>query len=167
MKDLTRNFEDLANAIVAQAARDFAQAIVNNDEAEMKSLISFFASKWYQMLTNANPEYILRKMREGAERFKFMADCAFEDLHKLVDRPRYMFVCPICGGNVKLRSTSKISTTFPYYQYFYNRLKCTTCELEANQWIYTTESKRTRNFYERTEKNGSKRGKRLIEQRGI
>lgn len=69
---MDRNFEDLANAIVVQAARDYREAAKilkrnpKNSVAEYtkKEVEAFFRSSWYKVLTNLDPEFLLEKLKE-------------------------------------------------------------------------------------------------------
>ena len=64
-------YQALANAIVAQAAKDYCAALKyhlthpNNRKVERKvnKLEDFFHSDWFQVLTDADCEYLLREMR--------------------------------------------------------------------------------------------------------
>ena len=64
-------YEDLANAIVIQAARDYADAFWGKDiqdssntpEEIMKDVEKFFHSDWYKMLTKSNPDRILQDVK--------------------------------------------------------------------------------------------------------
>lgn len=65
-------YENLANAIVAQAARDYLAALKKlkknpgNRTAmdEAMRLEKFFHSGWYGVLTNIDGDYLIRKLRE-------------------------------------------------------------------------------------------------------
>ncbi len=67
-------YQELANAIVIQAAKDYMAAIralrknpgskAADDEA--MSLEQFFHSRWYAALTDINPEYLINKLRRKA-----------------------------------------------------------------------------------------------------
>jgi hypothetical protein len=67
-------YENLANAIVAQAARDYLTALrrlKKNPENrtamdEAMRLENFFHSGWYGVLTSIDPDYLIRKLREKA-----------------------------------------------------------------------------------------------------
>ena len=62
----------LANAIIIQAGKDYVAALKklkngrrNTDaEAEIKSIERFFRSDYYSMLTDVDPEFLIRKLRE-------------------------------------------------------------------------------------------------------
>ena len=66
------NYEELANAIIVQAVKDYRSARKNLkkdpcDKAARKSLVeieSFFSSDWIKILTNADGEMILRTLKE-------------------------------------------------------------------------------------------------------
>ena len=65
-------YQNLANAIVAQAAQDYLSALkklkknprnrIAMDEA--MQLEKFFHSGWYEILTDVDPDYLIRKLRE-------------------------------------------------------------------------------------------------------
>ena len=65
-------YENLANAIVAQAARDYLTALrrlrrnPDNKTAmdEAMRLARFFHSGWYGVLTSVDPDYLIRRLRE-------------------------------------------------------------------------------------------------------
>ena len=77
-KELTPE-ERLANAIVVQACRDYLEAktkirdyeddekLVKESESTIKSILRFFNSDWFNMLTNVKPEYLIRKLDEAFE----------------------------------------------------------------------------------------------------
>jgi hypothetical protein len=65
-------YQNLANAIVAQAAQDYLSALkklkknprnrMAMDEA--MQMEKFFHSGWYGVLTGVDPDYLIRKLRE-------------------------------------------------------------------------------------------------------
>ena len=65
-------YENLANAVIAQAAADYrrllkrAQKNPANREAldEALQVERFFRSGWYQRLTNVDGEFLIRKLQE-------------------------------------------------------------------------------------------------------
>ena len=65
-------YENLANAIVAQAARDYLAALkkLKKNPGNRKAmddamrLEKFFHSGWYGVLTSVDPDYLIRKLRE-------------------------------------------------------------------------------------------------------
>lgn len=54
-------YENLANAIVLQAVKDYR---LTDDEAELAEIESFFRSDWFGVLTDVDPEYLIRKLRK-------------------------------------------------------------------------------------------------------
>ena len=71
-QDIEYGYEELANAIIIQAAKDYRSALKrlkknpeNKKAATMKRECErFFHSPWYTMLTDVNPNYILNRIRE-------------------------------------------------------------------------------------------------------
>ena len=65
-------YQNLANAIVAQAAQDYLSALKRlkknprNRTAmdEALQMEKFFHSGWYGVLTGVDPDYLIRKLRE-------------------------------------------------------------------------------------------------------
>ena len=65
-------YENLANAIVCQAVKDYRQilkvCIQYPDDAEWQrekeELERFFKSKWYSILTELDGEWLMRKIKE-------------------------------------------------------------------------------------------------------
>jgi len=54
-------YEELANAIVLQAVKDYR---LHDDEPELASIERFFRSGWFGVLTNINPEMLIAKLRK-------------------------------------------------------------------------------------------------------
>ena len=54
-------YENLANAIVLQAVKDYR---LTDDEAELAEIESFFRSDWFGVLTDVDPEYLIRRLRK-------------------------------------------------------------------------------------------------------
>ena len=54
-------YEELANAIVLQAVKDYR---LNDDEHELASIERFFRSGWFSTLTSINPEMLISKLRK-------------------------------------------------------------------------------------------------------
>ena len=65
-------YEELGNAIILQAVKDYRRAIRRlakgrrNKEAQImkKDCLTFFHSGWYEMLTQVDPDYLIRKLDE-------------------------------------------------------------------------------------------------------
>lgn len=54
-------YEELANAIVLQAVKDYR---LTDDEAELAEIERFFRSGWFGVLSKVDPEYLTRKLRK-------------------------------------------------------------------------------------------------------
>lgn len=71
MSDI-RNYENLANAIILQAVKDYRAAgrkLKKKPDntlarAEIGSIERFFRSGWYKYLTDVDGEMLIRKLRE-------------------------------------------------------------------------------------------------------
>ena len=53
--------EELANAIVLQAVKDYR---LHDDEQELANIECFFRSDWFSILTNIDPEMLVAKLRK-------------------------------------------------------------------------------------------------------
>lgn len=68
MKDA---YENLANAIVAQAAKDYKRALLRlkavpdnqNAQEDVAELEAFFRSGWYGLLTSLNGDLLMKQIR--------------------------------------------------------------------------------------------------------
>ena len=68
-------YENLANAIVLQAVKDYRDALKrlkkkpNNQAAKSGAMECerFFCSSWYKALTSVDGEYLIQKLREEAK----------------------------------------------------------------------------------------------------
>lgn len=54
-------YEELANAIVLQAVKDYR---LTDDEAELAEIECFFRSGWFGVLSKVDPEYLIRNLRK-------------------------------------------------------------------------------------------------------
>lgn len=60
MEDL-KHYEDLANAIILMAVKDYRQT---KCESTLTEIERFFRSGWFRMLTNINGEQLIRELRK-------------------------------------------------------------------------------------------------------
>lgn len=61
-------YQELANAIVLQAVKDYR---LHDDEQELASIERFFRSDWFGVLTNINPEILITKLRKEKVRYEY------------------------------------------------------------------------------------------------
>ena len=61
-------YEELANAIVLQAVKDYR---LQDDDQELASIERFFRSDWFGVLTNINPEILITKLRKEKVRYEY------------------------------------------------------------------------------------------------
>jgi len=63
-------YEELANAIVAQAARDYMSALRKGYKGHYQkvTLERFFRSSHFRRLTDVDPEYMITRLREEAKK---------------------------------------------------------------------------------------------------
>lgn len=72
---MSEPYENLANAIVLQAVKDYRDALKRlkkkpSNKAAMADALAcerFFHSGWYKTLTNVDGEYLINKLREEAK----------------------------------------------------------------------------------------------------
>ena len=60
-------YEELANAIVLQAVKDYR---LHDDEQELASIERFFRSGWFNTLTSIDPEMLISKLRKEKVRYQ-------------------------------------------------------------------------------------------------
>ena len=58
-------YEELANAIVLQAVKDYRNAELQQD---MNEIERFFRSGWFGVLTTIDPEVLIHKLKEEKKR---------------------------------------------------------------------------------------------------
>ena len=71
---MTDAYENLANAIILLAVKDYRQALKllsknphsRSAMATVKGMERFFRSDWYETLTSVDGEMLIRKLREEA-----------------------------------------------------------------------------------------------------
>ena len=69
------NYQDLASAVVVQAAKDYRRALKrlvkfpsnHNTKQEIKQLEAFFRSDYYQLLTSLDGELLMDKLKQEVE----------------------------------------------------------------------------------------------------
>ena len=61
-------YENLANAIILQAVKDYR---LHDDEKELASIERFFRSGWFNTLTSINPEMLISKLRKEKVRYDY------------------------------------------------------------------------------------------------
>lgn len=54
-------YEELANAIILQAVKDYR---LTNDERELQEIERFFRSGWFGVLSKVNPEFLIQSLRK-------------------------------------------------------------------------------------------------------
>ena len=59
--DNMKLWEDFANVIIIKAADDYRKT---NDEMELEEIEKFFTSAWFGVLSRADGEKILKKLKE-------------------------------------------------------------------------------------------------------
>lgn len=61
-------YEELANAIVLQAVKDYR---LHDNEQQLARIERFFLSGWFGVLTNINPEVLIAKLRKEKVRYEY------------------------------------------------------------------------------------------------
>ena len=54
-------YEDLANAIILQAVKDYR---LTDDERELQEIARFFRSSWFGVLSKVDPEFLIKELRK-------------------------------------------------------------------------------------------------------
>lgn len=60
-------YENLANAIIIQAAEDYRKALNDSAQREQRTIERFFRSEWFGVLTGLDPETLIRKLKQEAK----------------------------------------------------------------------------------------------------
>ena len=58
-------YENLANAIILQAVKDYR---LTDDEQELQEIERFFRSGWFGVLSKVDPEYLIKKLRKEKQK---------------------------------------------------------------------------------------------------
>jgi hypothetical protein len=61
-------YENLANAIVLQAVKDYR---LHDDEPELASIERFFRSGWFGVLTRIDPEMLITNLRKEKVHYEY------------------------------------------------------------------------------------------------
>ena len=56
-------YEELANAIILQAVKDYRKALKHDERGRKREIERFFRSGWFSILTNISGEMLIRKLR--------------------------------------------------------------------------------------------------------
>ena len=60
-------YENLANAIIIQAAEDYRRALESDNRGTQREIERFFRSDWFIVLTDLNPELLLKRLKQEAK----------------------------------------------------------------------------------------------------
>lgn len=64
---MINGYENLANAIIIQAADDYRKALNDSAQGEQRTIERFFRSEWFGVLTGLDPETLIRKLKQEAK----------------------------------------------------------------------------------------------------
>ncbi len=72
---MNNGYHELANAIILQAVKDYRTLKMGMKEnpwnttlaKQMSDLMQFFHSQWFRQLTDAHPDYLIKKLGEEDE----------------------------------------------------------------------------------------------------
>ena len=68
IRPLMNPYEELANAIVLQAIKDYRRLWHwTKDDHVKHELVRFFYSEWFSILTKLDPTYLIEKLEEEAD----------------------------------------------------------------------------------------------------
>lgn len=62
MESINR-YEALADAIILQAVKDYRKALKGDVRGRQREIEQFFHSEWFTVLTEANPDGIIQRLR--------------------------------------------------------------------------------------------------------
>jgi hypothetical protein len=61
-------YENLANAIILQAVKDYR---LTDNESELKEIERFFHSDWFSVLTSLDPDLLIQKLRKEKRQYDY------------------------------------------------------------------------------------------------
>lgn len=61
-------YQELANAIVLQAVKDYR---MTDDEQKLKEIERFFRSAWFGVLTSVDPDLLISKLRKEKKQYDY------------------------------------------------------------------------------------------------
>ncbi len=99
------NYLLLAEAIIAQAAEDYARALRGEfirgrkPERMLAEVRRFFFSDWYALMTNVDPHYLVEQLEKNyANECRFLEEARRHKGNELYQK--YYFECPVCHNPV-------------------------------------------------------------------
>ena len=99
------NYSLLAEAIIKQAADDYARALRGEyvrgrkPEKMIAEVRDFFFSDWYALMTNVDPHYLVEQLDKAyANECRFLAEARRHKGSELYQK--YYFECPVCHNPV-------------------------------------------------------------------
>lgn len=123
------NEQELANAIVAQAAHDYITAKINGGKG-LRQYLEFFAGQDYSIYTSVEPKILLEELDKAAEVFAAKAEelvLRAKNGEKLKEKD---LVCPVCGFKLNVTTNFHHFSRRLYgvlYEYYGSRVKCKSC----------------------------------------
>lgn len=133
--DLDEAYDNLSNAIVLQAVKDYTQAVYNNDTRMMVDCETFFRSDWCNALSCIDCAGLAENLREKVQMFTLKATEAFDSgFISKSDKPEDgAFRCPICGGNVFVKSKVLGYFRSKRMSEYGLQAKCSSCDFAAKR----------------------------------
>lgn len=61
-------YENLANAIILQAVKDYR---LTDNKSELKEIERFFHSDWFSVLTSLDPGLLIQKLRKEKRQYDY------------------------------------------------------------------------------------------------
>ena len=61
-------YEELANAIIVQACKDYR---LTDNEDDLKEIERFFHSEWFSVLTSLDPDLLIKKLRKEKRQYDY------------------------------------------------------------------------------------------------
>ena len=58
-----QNYQELANAIILQAVKDYRKALKHDERGRKREIERFFRSEYFTVLTNISGEMMIQKLR--------------------------------------------------------------------------------------------------------
>ena len=69
--DIQKCYENLANAIIVQAAKDYRKARKYDNRSVKRECVRFFRSQWFMELTNFSGTELLQRLQKEANNYEY------------------------------------------------------------------------------------------------
>lgn len=136
--------ENLANAIVVQAANDYRAALRNQytdadipPESVLSEVERFFHSAWYELLTKQDPDRLISLLKKEYNDGLLLIAEGNKALGEEIGK-EYAFVCPLCHSDeaTVIKTKNKYRTKTGVSIPLWNKYHCENCHTTENREVF-------------------------------